>query len=159
MTYKYVHGAETELRRLEEFPAKVEANVARGAVRAAAKVMHGLILGLTPIRSGKLASTVRLSTRKDGKIVKGAAKVGNRARGIYWGGFVMGGTKPHLIKPSVKSALNIGGVLRRVVRHPGTKAQPFVEQADRAGRERAIRAAFEYADGRVRQLVAEQGNL
>ena len=158
MTYKYVHGVETELRKLQEFPVQVEAKVTRGAVRAAAKFMQGLILGVTPIKSGKLASTVRVSSRKEGKTVKASAKVGNRAKGIYWGGFVIGGTLPHVIKPRVKSVLNIGGVLRRVVQHPGAKAQPFVEQADRAGRDRAIKVAFAYADNRLRRLLAEQGN-
>jgi len=158
VSYQYVHGVETELKKLAEFPAKVEARVVRGALRAAAKVVHGLVLGVTPIRSGKLASTVRISTRKRGNELTVAVRVGNRKKGIFWAGFVQGGTKAHLIKPAVKSALNIGGVLRRVVRHPGAKAQPFVEQADRAGRSRALKAAFDHADEQLRKLLAEQGN-
>jgi HK97 gp10 family phage protein len=156
MTYEYVHGVETELKKLAEFPVKVEKNVTRGAVRAAARVVQQAIAPRVPRKSGDLAATLRVSTRLKGKVVSGAVKIGNRRKGVFYAGFVMSGTKPHQIKAKVGGALGFGGLVRQVVQHPGAKAQPFMNEADAVSRDAAIRAAFEYADGRVRKIIADQ---
>jgi hypothetical protein len=50
-------------------------------------------------------------------------------------------TRTHTIRPSAAGALKLpGGVLRAVVRHPGTGAQPFLRPAADAQREAAMRA-------------------
>ena len=158
MPYEYLHGVETEIAKLKDFPVKVEANVIRGAVRAAAAFMGKVVAPLIPRRTGALAATLRVSTR----VTKGAAvaklKVGNAKKGVFYAGMVMGGTKPHLIQSKTGGGLSFGGLVRRTVRHPGAKAQPFMNEGDAAGRDGALKAAFDYADDRTRQLIASQGN-
>lgn len=158
MTYEYVHGAETELDKLAEFPAKVEKNVMRGAVRAAASVVKDGVAALIPRATGALADTLRISSRVRSGEVSATVKVGNPKKGVFYAGFVMGGTKPHLIKGRVTGWLGFGGVVRRVVQHPGAKAQPFMDQANLATRDAALKAAFDYADDRLTQLLTDQGN-
>lgn len=164
MSYEFVDGVERELQKLAEFPAKVEANVIRGAVRAAAVVVRNAARPLIPLGKGTthaglhLVDTLRVSSR----IAKGQAtasvKVGNPKKGVFWAPYVLGGTKPHLIRGSAKGGLSFGGLIRSSVLHPGTRPQPFMDQANAAARDIALRAAFEYADDRLTQLIADQGN-
>lgn len=157
MGYEYVHGVEEELRKLAEFPVKVEQRVTRGAVRVAATTMLRAIAPRVPHgATGALADTLRVSTRKQGKQVIGTLRIGNRKKGVYYAGFVMAGTKPHLIKARVHGALGFGGIVRQVVQHPGARAQNFMVEGDAVTRESALRAAFEYATGRIRKILAEQ---
>lgn len=52
--------------------------------------------------------------------------------------FVLDGTRPHLIRPRRAKALRfeVGGevVFTRLVRHPGTRPNPFLQRALRLGR-------------------------
>lgn len=165
MSYEYVHGVETELKKLAEFPVKVERLVTRGAVRAAAQVVKQAVVPRVPVGSGKnkwkssplhLRDTVRVSSGVRGKIVKAAVRIGNRKKGVFYEGMVLRGTKPHVIKAPVGGALGFGGIVRQVVQHPGAKPNDFMGAANVASRDAAIKAAFAYADARVRQIIAEQ---
>lgn len=162
MTYEYVHGVETELQKLADFPAKVEANVARGAVRAAAQVERGAALPLVPVGVGKsgihLQDTLRVSTSLRYGVARAVLKVGNPKKGVFYAGFVMGGTRAHLIKGHGEGSLSFGGLVRRSAHHPGARAQPFMAQADAQSRDAALKAAFDYADERLKSLIAEQDN-
>lgn len=156
--YEYVHGVESELKKLEQFPAKVELKVVRGALRAAAKKVQQVIQPRVPRRSGALAASLRVSTKKRGQSVSAAVKVGDRKKGVFYAGFVMGGTKPHLIRARQQPMLSFGGIIRKSVQHPGAKAQNFMEEGDRVGRTPAIQEAFRFATEQLRRLIAEQGN-
>jgi len=93
-----------------------------------------------------------LRRTKSGKLRRVALKrIGEeRAKGtqIVWydpGNYahlVEYGTAPHLIRPEKKKAMTIGGEggpLRKLVLHPGTKAQPFIRTAFDATKEQAAK--------------------
>lgn len=65
---------------------------------------------------------------------------------VDYAGFVNDGTRPHVIRPKNAQVLRfvVGGqvVFARVVHHPGTRAQPFMDRAVRevtAGRGYTVR--------------------
>ncbi len=155
---EYLYGVETEIQKLKDFPAKVEANVLRGAVRAAAVVVKTAADPLVPRRTGALASTLRVTTSVRKGVALAAVKVGNPKKGVFYAGMVLGGTKPHEIAARTGGVLSFLGIARRSVRHPGAKAQPFLDQANAQAGQKAIDAAFEYADDRTKRLLADQGN-
>ena len=57
---------------------------------------------------------------------KGERSVGNSAL-IDYAKFVYYGTKPHIIKPKNKKALKTPYGYRKRVKHPGTKANPYLD--------------------------------
>jgi HK97 gp10 family phage protein len=167
MTYEYVHGVENELQKLAELPAKIEANVTRGAVRAAARVVQLAAIARAPVGSGlnkwksspvHLRDTIRISSSVKQGVASAIVKVGNPKKGVFYEAMVLGGTRAHLIKAKLHGWLSFGGLVRQVVQHPGARAQPFMAQADAASRETALKAAFDYADDKLRQIFSEQGN-
>lgn len=160
MPYEYLHGVETEIQKLRDFPAKVEGNVIRGAVRAAASYMRKAILPYVPRVTGALAKTLRVSSGMKKGVAKAAIKVGDAKKGVFYADMVLGGTKPHLIrgrKPE-GGGLAFGGLVRRSVQHPGAKPKPFLDEGNATARDGSFAAAFQYADERVKQLLEDQGN-
>lgn len=156
MSYQYVHGVEQVIRDMEQFPVKVQTRVVKGALRAGAHVIRAAARHRAPRRSGLLASTVRVMTRTRGRAVTATVKVGTRRRGgggAYYAHMVMGGTRPHIIKARPGGLLGFGGFIVRKVQHPGTKAQPFLDEAVAATREQAFFALFAYANAEIRKLV------
>lgn len=67
---------------------------------------------------------------------------------VEYAEMVHDGTRPHIIRPRRKRALRfrVGGrvVYAKFVRHPGTRARPFL---DRALREVSSRLGFTYRQG------------
>lgn len=142
---------------LNQLPAKIEANIMRGALRA----------GLGPVRdaaktnvesvSGALASTIRVSTKLDrkNKHVVASLKAGaTKTKKVYWAHFVEYGTRPHKIsartKDGRKRPLKIDGrYVGSSVDHPGAKPKPFMRPAmdDNAGA--AVTAAAGYIKRRL----------
>ena len=104
-----------------------------------------------------LADTLRVSTRIRKGEATASVKIGNPKKGVFYAGMVMGGTRPHLIKGRVGPLVFLG-LVRADARHPGAKANPFMNKGDDAARDQALAAAFAYADERTLQLVKDQGN-
>jgi len=167
MGYEYLHGMDEVLRNLEEFPVKVEQNVTRGAMRAAAKVVYDAARPLVPIGTGirhkgasaSLADTLRIATGvRNGNEAFASVRVGDPRKGVFYSGMVMRGTRPHQIRVrhAVDLALGVSGIFRKTVQHPGARAQPFMDQALGAVRDAAPAAAFDYAGERIRKIIDEQ---
>ena len=82
-----------------------------------------------PVRKGRL----RGSIRKRVDLVNLEAEVG---LGVEYAIFVELGTRPHIIRPIRAQALRfeVGGeiVFAKLVRHPGTRPQPFVRETAEA---------------------------
>jgi len=79
-----------------------------------------------PVDSGALRASLGVRVEGDNRIIIGPD--------VPYAGFVEFGTKPHKIKPKSPGgvlAFQAGGstVFARVVNHPGTKAQPFVQDS------------------------------
>lgn len=163
-----VKGLDELQKFLDQLPAKMEANIMRGALRAGTKVIKNKAALNINNQSGDLAGGLRISTRiKDG-IVKSVLA----ARGIagYRAMWVEYGTKPHLISVQEdekkinyrlsakrgrkvlesmttvnRRVLQIGGnFVGPVIQHPGSKPHPFLRPALDSGANEAIIATAEY---------------
>lgn len=105
----------------------------RGASRsegeAAARQVVNRAKVLAPVDTGRLRSSIRVERR---------SFFGLRSRWVIgsdveYAPMVNDGTAPHIIRPKNAKALRfrMGGriVFAKVVRHPGTRARPFLDRA------------------------------
>ena len=94
---------------------------------------------LAPVDTGRLRASIRMESRRTFTL-KTVWTVGSD---VYYAPYVNDGTRPHVIRPKTKQALRfmVGGrvVFARVVNHPGTRPNPFL---DRALREVALAEGF-----------------
>lgn len=100
---------------------------------------------MAPVRTGRLRSSIRAEPPRIFSL-RGVCKVGSD---LEYAGFVNDGTAPHDIRPRSKQVLKftVGGrtVFAKVVHHPGTRANPFL---DRALREVAAQRGYRFrSDG------------
>lgn len=136
---------------LEELPAKIEGNVMRGGMRAAARVVQDEAKRLCPLGSGEmpkghspgdLRNSVRISMRfKQGRITADV-KAGNAK--AFYAHMVEFGTARHFIKAKNRKSLFYSGSGVEQVEHPGAKAKPFMRPAIDNKANAAIDALSEY---------------
>ena len=111
--YAFDESLKKVLAELDKLPAKIETNVARAAIRAAAKPFLDAARENAPVSSGRLRDSIRISSNTDkrGGMLTASVKAGRtttkaqRAKGVqdaYYAYMVEFGTKPHLIKGPVK---------------------------------------------------------
>lgn len=114
---------------------------ARGEGDAAARQVVNRAKVLAPVDTGRLRASIRVERR---------SFLGLRSRwtigsDVEYAPMVNDGTRPHLIRPKNAKALRfrVDGkvVYAKVVRHPGTRARPFL---DRALREVAAARGFSF---------------
>lgn len=84
---------------------------------------------LAPVDTGRLRSSGRMDIR-----MTSVGPSGSVTFPVSYAKYVHEGTRAHIIRASRKKALRFVGrggavVIRRQVRHPGTRARPFLEQA------------------------------
>lgn len=165
-----------ELERfLDTLPLKVERNIARGAMRAAAKTVLPVAQSNIHSISGELAGSLKVGSRS-----KGGVPTGYVATKHYTARWVEYGTKPHWIR--VKESARPGRLTRRGYRtfsigtlnrmakrgslviggnfvgqsvvHPGAQGIGFLRRAMDTQATAAVMAAGEYVKVR---LATEQG--
>lgn len=81
-----------------------------------------------PVKSGVLRRSLGIRVDTD------RVTIGPNATQAPYAGYVEFGTKPHIIRPKKQGGVlvfNVNGmkVVTRLVHHPGTKAQPYVQPA------------------------------
>jgi len=93
---------------LDTLPAKMEANIMRGALRAGCNVIKEAAKANVPVAMpgstkfgatmGALRASIRVSAKIDSRngVVMGTVKAGDK-RGVFYAGWVEFGTKPHYI--------------------------------------------------------------
>jgi len=151
MTTINVKGLADLQRFLDQLPAKMEANVMRGALRAAAKPIKEEAQSMAkPIKSGALRDSIRVSGRIDahnGKVTA-SVKAGGKKNGadVFYAHFIEFGTKPHSLK---KGANRDSGKYQDVKHHPGISSRPFMRPALDAQAGAAVEAAGEYIKKRL----------
>lgn len=128
-------------KALAELPAKIEKNIIRSALRAAAKITEAEAKRQVPVRTGKLRDSIRVSTKLvKGKplatVTAGASKKG----GPFYAHLVEFGAKAHFIKPKKAKSLFLAGVFREGVDHPGARKHPFMRPALDASAQAAVLA-------------------
>lgn len=158
MTNIKVTGLAELQKFLDEFPAKMEANVMRGALRAGAKPIKEAVLANIPVGptnernkrvykgyEGALRDSVRISGRinnKKGQVsvsVKAGGKVRKTGADVFYAHMVEFGTRPHSLAKDGKGQIN----------HPGTLPRPFMRPAIDSESVSAVIAAGEYIKKRL----------
>lgn len=141
-------------RMLDELPAKVEANIMRGAIRVGAKVIEDRAKELAPVKSGALRDSIKVSTRsKRGEVSATIRAGGGKAFYAKWVEF---GTAQHFIKPKNRKSLFFAGMAKEVVDHPGARQKPFMRPALDGGHTGAIDAMAEYIKKRLAKEAAKK---
>lgn len=154
-----ISGLDDLARALEELPAKMEANILRGAIRTAAQKIEAAAQAHVPVQSGQLKDSLRVSAgidRKTGRVtarVRAGGGKTKRSKGAFYAHMVEFGTAAHLIKPRKRKSLVVAGLLREVVNHPGAAARPFMRPAMDAAAQPALAAAADY----IRARLTKQG--
>ena len=119
-----VLGAEDFSKNLQKSPALM-LSVLNQILREAGAVFVPALKANTPVKTRKLRnSTVFQIKGMDTDMRLEVRQGAKTASGEFYGHFVRGGTRPHMIRPKNKKALmfEIGGkvVFAKSVKHPGT---------------------------------------
>lgn len=103
------------------------------------------------------ALTHKGGTLRDSIVGRASGPEGRGFYGVYYGPYVVHGTRPHLILPRVKKALWWEGADHPVgkVNHPGTKPNDFVRRAVTQA-EPALRVLMLENGRQIIRLIAER---
>lgn len=149
----------TGLRELNQFletlPAKMQANVMRGSLRAGVKVIQPVAKANVNSVSGLLAAGLKISTRSRGGTVTASLRA--TGKHAYIAPWVEFGTKAHPIpkRGVIGTILAIGGRFFRSVEHPGARPKPFLRPALDSQAQNAVIAAAQY----MRQRLSSKHGL
>lgn len=152
-------------RLLQDLPAKVEANVLRGGMRAGAKVIADEAKRLCPesapgsvarkigATTGELRRSIRVSMRSRRGLVQAFIKAGSKK--AFYAHLVEHGTASHWIKPKSRKSLVIARLFKEAVLHPGARRQPFMRPALDTRSQAAIEAMADYMRARLPKEFAK----
>lgn len=147
MSDLHITGMADLQKLLDTLPAKLEANVMRGALRAGMKPVQADAKAHAAVASGLLRDGLKISARiRNGKVTASLKATGKHAYLARW---IEYGTAAHKISAKKGGALAIGGRVYRTAGHPGAKAHPFMRPALDARAQDAIVAAGEYIKKRL----------
>jgi HK97 gp10 family phage protein len=146
-----VEGLAALEQALTQLPEKIERNVIRGALRAGSKVFLQEARRRVPIKTGALRKSIRISVRRTRSGLVAYTKAGDKE--AFYAQLVEFGTTAHFIKPSKAKALDVGGSLREIVRHPGSGPKPYMRPAFDIGARPAVLAYAAY----IRRRLTKQG--
>lgn len=154
LSVKVLGLAELE-QALDQLTPKIAKNVARAALREAAKPVLEEARRLVPKRSGKLAETLRITTAMRNGVPKAFVKVGpsgKKNREVYYARFVEYGAAKHRIIAGPGKMLPLAGG-RKFASHPGVRKKPFMRPAADSQAAAAVRA---FGD-KMRQRLTKEG--
>lgn len=162
MSEIHVNGLAQLQKFLDALPQKVEQNILRGALRAAANVVKAEAVANVPVDSGTLKAGLKVSTRsRRGLITASVKATGKHAHIAPWIEF---GTRAHKIHAKDAKTLSLrpnsrasSGYASRwtahnfleFVEHPGTKPRPFMRPALDSQAGNAVVAAGNYIKKRL----------
>lgn len=142
---------------LDELPAKIEANVVRGGLRAAAKVVETEARRLCPVgKTGALRDSIHVSMRSKHGRISATIKAGGAK--AFYAHMVEYGTARHWIKPKNRKSLFVAGLMKEAVDHPGAKKEPFMRPAIDGKASEAIDAMASYMRDRIPKEIDKVGN-
>lgn len=147
MAETHVKGLADLRKFLDQVPVKIERNIMRGALRAGMKTVLPVAQSRIHSVSGKLAAGLKIGTRARGKTVTSNLKATGEHRSVA--NLVEFGTRPHEIIAKLAGSLFLGGIFRKVVRHPGARPRPFMRPALDQQANAAVVAAGEYMKKRL----------
>ena len=165
-----IRGLDELHRLMRELPEKIERNILRGGLRAAAKVVEDEARRLVPVAppsggnakaygvaAGALRASIRTSMRVRTKAgwVNAQVKAGNKQ--AWYAHLVEFGTARHWIKPKNRKSLFFAGLAREAVDHPGARPKPFMRPAFDANAQGAIEAMADYIRQRLPKELKKAG--
>jgi HK97 gp10 family phage protein len=150
---------------LDTLPAKMEANVMRGGLRAGATQIATTAKSNAPVGqpggenkknyggyAGALRDSIRVGTKLKRGTVTASVKAGGKTKrgaDVYYAHFVEFGTARHTITGKDGRPLSFGTTLTKSVDHPGAGARPFMRPALDAEQSAAIVATANYVKKRL----------
>lgn len=180
MTITKIEGLADLHKLMQELPAKIEANVMRGALRAGQMVIVNEARRNVPTDSGALKKSIRIrfhaKSRKYGWL-RAHVVAGNKeawyphlieyGTASYYTGTGNTVGKPYIIKAKdstgnelgvglKRRALKIGATMAAQVVHPGIKPQPFMRPAAAKLETDALKAFADYASKRIAKEYAKK---
>lgn len=141
---------------LDELPARIEANVVRGGLRAAAKVVALEAKRLCPVgKTGALRDSIHVSMRSKHGHLSATIKAGGGK--VFYAAMVEYGTARHWIKPKNRKSLFVAGLMKEAVDHPGAKKAPFMRPAIDGKALGAIQTLADYLRERIPKEIDKAG--
>lgn len=155
---------------MQDLPAKIEANIIRGGLRAAATVIRDEAARLVPesepgatakrlgATRGELKRSIRVSMRVRRKAgwVNARVVAGNK-KAFYAAMIEEYGSARHWIRPKNRKSLFIAGLLKEAVDHPGFQPSHFMRRAWDSKHREAIEAMAEYMRQRLPKELKKAG--
>lgn len=136
---------------LQTLTVKLEKNIMRSALRAGANEFKDQVKANVPVKSGKLRSSVRVTTGTKRNVVFAYVKVGGKK--APHANLVEFGTRAHKIAPKGAGGLLIGGQIVGAADHPGAASKPFIRPAfDTKGQ-----AAIQAVGTQIRKRLTAEG--
>jgi HK97 gp10 family phage protein len=132
---------------LNQVPAKLEANVMRGALRAGMKEVLVEVRANVPVESGQLREGLKIGTKKKFSMVIATIKA--TGKHSFVAPFIEFGTARHAITGKDGRPLFFGGLFVGSVDHPGARAKPFMRPALDSKAGAALIATAEYIKNRL----------
>ncbi len=145
---------------LSTLPTKLQNNVLRGALRAAAKPVAEEARRRVPVKSGRLRDSIRVTAGIRNNLPKSKVIAGGKGTkksvGAWYAHMVEGGTAAHVIVARRGKTLWINNVpVGKAVNHPGARKQPFMRPAIDARQRDAIEAFKAHVAKRFTKLGLE----
>lgn len=142
---------------LDQLPAKLEANIMRGALRAGAKPIRidaqRNLQSNGSIATGLLAKGIKVTTRSRKGVVTSTVRTSGKHG--YIANWVEYGTAAHWIKPKTGRSLYFAGLNFGAVLHPGARAKPFMRPAMDNRQQDAVIAVGNYIKARLTKAGIE----
>jgi HK97 gp10 family phage protein len=143
-----IKGLSELQKALDTLPAKIEANVVRGGLRAGVKVIRDAAASAVPSKSGRLKATIKHGVKMRAGKARGYARAGG-VKGVFYAAMVELGTTRHRITAGPGRYLSFGGTFAKSVWHPGSKARAFMTPAFESNADAALRAMRDYIAARL----------
>ncbi|MDA8095584.1 MAG: HK97 gp10 family phage protein [Betaproteobacteria bacterium] len=162
MTDLKVEGLAELQALLDDLPAKIEANVVRGGLRAGAQIIADEAKRLCPVGDhvpkgetpGALRESIHVSMRSKHGRVQASIKAGGKK--AWYAHMVEYGTARHWIKPKNRKSLFVAGLFKEAIDHPGAKKQPFMRPAIDNKAQEAIEAVRDYMKSRIEKEASKK---
>jgi len=147
MADQNIKGLDELLKFMDQLTPKIEANVARGALRAGMNVVKPIARSNIHNVSGELSRGLKVGTRRRGSLVTSNLKATGKHRSIAH--LVEFGTRAHNIAAKAKGWLSFMNIFRKEIHHPGARPRPFLRPALDAMQTPAVVAVAEYMKNRL----------
>jgi hypothetical protein len=172
-----IRGIEGVYKFLDELPAKMQKNVVRGSLRAAAKPVLAMAKNAAPVGppsvegkrlyklyAGALRDSGRLVARIRGGVVRVSVVFGGRSKKtgaiVFYAHIIeFTGAVWHMITAKNRKALSFGGLFFQSVSHPGMRPKPFLRRSADAQFVTAVTECAKYVKGKMTKQGLETSEI